>query len=59
MVLKPCAGHPKQPMVLLYMVQETMYDGDVLNINTLIYAIPEDQVNIILDPRLKFYLEQH
>ena len=37
MVLKPCARHPKQPVVLLYMVQEglangfkTMYGEDVV-----------------------------
>ena len=37
MVLKPCATHPKQPMVLLYIVLEslansfkTMYGRDVM-----------------------------
>ena len=27
MVLKPCASPPKQPMVLLYMVQEGLANG--------------------------------
>ena len=42
MVLKPCAKFPKQPMILLYMVQEgltygfkAMYEVDVLNTNIL------------------------